>query len=124
MSLEKIQKRIKILEKYKEENKKSREMIKDTLESDDKYQEALETSKQAAKLKKEIKERIMEQPNMEELQWKIKENREEIKINNQILAQELSQYMQKTNSNQIEDDTGEIRTFEMSVKLSRKKNDF
>ena len=84
----------------------------------------MQTTKQATKLKKEIKEKIMSQPNMEELEWKIKENREEIKINNQILAEELSKYYIKNKSNQIEDADGEIRTFEISVKLSKKKNNY
>ncbi len=120
MSISEIQKRIKIIEDYKEENKKSLEMIKSTLENDSKYSEVLETAKEANKLKKEIKDKIMGEPNMEELYWKIKENREEIKINNQILAQQLSQYLNTTKTNQIEDSEGQLRTFEISVKLSKK----
>ena len=114
-----IQKRLQKINEYKEENKKTKELLDQELENSETYQEATKKAKEVATQKRNIKEKIFERPENDKLVWKIKENREEIKIQQDILAQELVQYYQKTKSNEIKDIEGKKFRFELKAKLSK-----
>jgi hypothetical protein len=122
MDILSIQKRMQKINEYKDEIKKTKEMIDNILENSDIYKEAVKKAKETANQKKQAKETILEQPENDKLVWKIKENQEEIKIQKEILVQELIEYYQKTKSNEIKDLNGEIVKFQMSVNF-KKTND-
>ncbi len=119
MSIIAIQKRIQKITEYKDENKKTKELLDAALENSEIYQEAHQKSKEIASQKKQIKERIFESPENDKLVWKIKENNEEVKIQREILAQELIEYSQKNKTNEINDIDGNKFRFELSVNLKK-----
>lgn len=119
MSIIAIQKRIQKINEYKDENKKTKELLDAALENSDIYKEAHKKSKEVASQKKQIKDKILESPENDKLVWKIKENQEEIKIQKEILAQELVEYYQKEKTNEINDIDGNKLKFELSANLKK-----
>ncbi|MDD3688195.1 MAG: hypothetical protein PHE56_15715 [Bacteroidales bacterium] len=122
MNIASIQKRIQKINEYKDENKKTKELLDAALDGSEIYQEVNKKSKSVAQEKRQVKEKIFESPENDKLVWKIKENQEEIKIQKEILAQELVDYMKKNNTNEISDIEGNKMRFEISVSL-KKLND-
>lgn len=117
MEISNIQNRLKVIEDYKNENKKAKELLKGSLENNEKFVEISEAVKDATTLKKKMKDEIYALPENEKLVWQIKENQEEIKINEEILSTELLSYYQKSKSNEIKDHKGVPRRFQLSVKF-------
>lgn len=122
MNIQTIKKRIAHIEGCREEIKKIKEIIDGQLEGNTEYQEAHKKSKEATSAKKRIKEEVLAKPENEKLSFEVKENQEEIKTEEQILATELVEYYQKNNSDEIEDDAGQKRKFKISVKLFPARN--
>lgn len=122
MDISKIQKRITQINEYKEEIKKSNELINSQLENDTEYQEAVRKAKEISATKKRIKENILEDPSNEKIVWNIKEAKEEIQTQEQILSSELINYYQKNNTDEILDENGEKIKFKISIKLSKLKS--
>lgn len=119
MSITAIQKRIQKINEYKDENKKTKELLDTALENSEIYQEINKKAKAVAQEKRQAKEKIFESPENDKLVWKIKENKEEIKIQREILAQELVDYMKKNKTNEIDDIDGNKFRFEISVNLKK-----
>lgn len=119
MTIVSIQKRIQKINEYKDENKKTKELLDNELKNSDMYQEALKKTKEANSYKKQIKDKIFERPENDKLLWKIKENLEEVKIQKEILAQELVEYYQHNKTNEINDIEGNKFRFEISVNLKK-----
>lgn len=122
MDIAQIQKRIRQINEYKDEIKKSKELIDDQLENNDEYREATKKAKEVAAAKRRIKEEIMNKAENEKIAWDMKEAKEEINTLKQILSTELVEYYQKNNTDEITDENGEKIKFSFSVKLMRNKN--
>lgn len=124
MDIGKIQREMEKIEKLKEEIKASKELIKDQLDDNAEYAEANKKGKEIASKKKRLKEEILAKPENEKVVWDIKENQEEIKVSEEILAGELVEYYQSAKTDRIEDANGESRKFKISVKILPKNSRF
>lgn len=117
MDLSTVQKRISLLEKYSQENRELKEMIKEELENEIKYVEAVEETKAAVNKRKQIKDEILANgPNQKMLET-IKSNSEEIATLREILSSELMQVYEENKTDEIADENGENRKFKINVKL-------
>lgn len=117
MQDESILKRLKIINDLKEEIGKVKALYDESLEDDNSLQEAEE---QAEKIKNELKERklkVFAKPEVQEMNFKLKELKDELKENNEILAQELADYYKESGSLQITDEEGNQKRIKFSAKL-------
>lgn len=117
MDLASIQKRIAQMEQFQNEIKAAQEMLKSELESDPSYMEALEEAKSTASKKKRLRDEIIGRGPNEKLVLEIKENKEEIKTLKQILTAELLQHYQETQTDEVPDQNGVPRKFQINAKV-------
>lgn len=121
MSIPEIQKRIEIIDKLTEENRYSQEMLRSELECDADYMDTVAKAKEINTKKKRLKEEIYEKGSNKELLEKVKENKEEISTNKEILAHELAKLYVTSNTNEIQDNSGDNRKFKINITLSPKR---
>lgn len=121
MEIEGIQKRIAMIEKYEEEIRVAKEMLKGELENSTEYLQAEEETKEAQNKKKKIKEDILNSGPNQKLVADIKSNTEEISTLREILSAELVQVFKESDTDEIQDATGEKRKLKVSIKLAPKK---
>ncbi len=119
-----IQKRIAMLEKAAKEIRDAREMLKEELENDPVYVEAVKEANEANSKKKRIKEEIMNRGANKKLIDEIKENNEEISTLKEILSAELVQIYEEDKIDEVTDQYGEVRKFQVLAKLLPKKGNF
>ncbi|RJR27017.1 hypothetical protein C4561_04550 [candidate division WWE3 bacterium] len=117
MSIDTINKRLKILSDLQEEMNKARNVFDDTLENDPAYQEFQEEIKKVKEESSVKKDKILTSPTVRDLQEQMKKIREDIKENKEILAQELADYYKESGSLQITDEEGNTKRIIFSVKL-------
>lgn len=120
-TLETVRRRLVILEKAREELKKAKEMYDDIFINDPLYQEADKEVKEISKKKKEVQARIARQPNVASLNAKIKEVKDHIKDNEEVLSQELIEYYRTAGVTEIEDAEGNVQEFAIFVRLKPKR---
>lgn len=121
MDIGQIQKRIGLLEKMAKEVRDARDMLKDELENDPIYIEAVKESDEANSKKKRLKEEILGRgPNLK-LSEDIKANNEEMKTLKEILSAELTQVWGESQIDEITDHNGDVRKFQVGAKLLPKK---
>jgi len=124
MEIDQIQKRIGLIEKAAKEIRDAREMLKEELESDPSYIEAVKEANEANTKKKRIKEEIMGRgPNMK-LNEDIKANAEEVATLKEILSTELMQVWGENQTDEITDHNGEVRKFQVLAKLLPRKGSY
>jgi len=99
------------LDHLKEEMAKTRDMLNAIYENDSTYQEHDRLAKEAARVKGQTKKQIQKQPQVADLESKIKEFRIQIKEYSEALSEYLKLYREQTGSTQFETATGE--TFEI-----------
>ncbi|MDP4011713.1 MAG: hypothetical protein Q8P72_05830 [Candidatus Roizmanbacteria bacterium] len=92
-------------------------MLKDAFENDAEYSEVQEKSNEIQKLKKTVKDRIIEDPSVALLSDKVADLRAEVKETQIALSDYLSQYFQESGLRQITGTDGEIREIVTTVKL-------
>ena len=112
-----IQRRIGMIEKLQQEIKIAKDALRQTLEDDGQYKSVNEEAKQATQKKKVIKDQIWNQPANRALLEDVKVNTEEINTLQDILNAELVDYAQKNNTDEIEDESGNIIKFKIVAKL-------
>jgi len=117
MDLSVIKERIKIIEELEEENRKAKELLKSALENDSSYTQIAQEAKSATKKKKELKDAIYAQESNAKLVEDIRENMDEIKTLQEILAVELMDFHEKNKTDEFVDASGEKRKFVFTVKL-------
>ena len=117
MDMAAIQKRISLLEKYTQENREMKEMIKEELENDLGYVELVEEAKAIAEKKKRLKDEILAAGPNQKLADTIKSNTEEIGLLREILSAELIQVYTENKTDEITDEAGQSRKFKINVKL-------
>ena len=112
-----IQRRIAMIQKLQEEVKIAKDALRQALEDDAQYVTANTDAKDAAGKKKVIKDQIWNQPQNRALLEDVKVNGEEIATLQQILNQELVEYARANNTDEIEDESGNVIKFEIIAKL-------
>lgn len=120
MDITVIQRRIGMVEKFKEEIKIAKEALKNELDNDPAYLEANQIAKDAALKKKQVKDLIWGQAHARKLLDDVAANTEEINTLQEILNDELMQYYQEHKTNEIEKENGELIKFKLIAKLQNK----
>ena len=120
MDLGVIKERIGIIERLEQENRVSRELLKDVLENSETYKDVAAKAKESATEKKRIKDTIMSEPENKSAVESIRENMEEISTLKEILSAELMEFYQEKKTDEIEAADGTPRKFKISIKLTRK----
>ncbi len=106
MSTDTITKRLKILSDLNEELNKIKALYDESLENDPKYQEIQEEQNKVKDQYKEQRAKILEDTTFADLNNQVKELRQDIKENKEILAQELADYYKDSGSLEIVDEEG------------------
>lgn len=119
MDLSVIKERISIIERLEQENRVSRELLKDALENSETYKDVAAKAKESATEKKRIKDTLMNESGNKSAVESIKENMEEISTLKEILSAELMEYYQEKKTDEIESADGTPRKFKISIKLTR-----
>ncbi len=120
-TLEIVRRRLTVLEKAHAEMKKLNEMYNDTFVSDGFYVDADKVVKDALKRKKDVKSQLAKQPQAAQLNGKIKDLKDQIKMNEESLSQELMEYYRTSGVTEIETEDGEVQEFAIVIKLKSKK---
>lgn len=116
MDIEVLRERITIIDRLEQENKISKDLIKDALENSLEYQEAAKKAKEGTTEKKRIRDQIMREESNHKAMLTIKENVEEINTLKEILSAELMEFYQKNKTDEIKTQDGP-RKFKFSVRI-------
>jgi hypothetical protein len=108
------------IDKRKNELKKYREMINDSLTNDRVYQEQDKAAKESAKVRNVTKSQLLKQPSLMDTVKKMHETAAELKEMNEALSDYLSEFRRISGSNEIETDEGEVREIIYVAKLVKK----
>lgn len=117
-----VRQRIRQIEEYENQNKISRETLKNELDNDPSYEEAVLKAKEAISNKKKLKDEIFAKKENQEVIAQIKENMEEIKMMREILSAELAELYREKQIDEIEDEDGDTRKFKLVAKVMPKKS--
>jgi hypothetical protein len=117
MSTDKITNRLKIISDIQDEMKKVRVLYNEELEQDQSYLELQEERKKVRDQNKTHKLRTLNNPTFNEYEQQLKELREDMKENKEILAQEIADYYKESGKMEIVDEEGNTRRVVFSVKL-------
>lgn len=120
-TLQIVRRRLTILEKAKVELGKLKEMYNDIFVNDPTYNEADKVVKDAMKKRKDVQARLSKQPNVAELNGKLKDLKSQIKDNEDVLSTELMEYYKTAGVMEIETENGDVQEFAIVVKLKSKK---
>lgn len=121
MSIEMIQRRIKIIEDLQAEINKLKQNYDESLENNPVYQEAQKQEEEVKKVKEQAKEKVekvKENPTLKGMQDQLKELKEEMKNNKDVLSQELADYYKDSGSMEIVDSDGATKHIKFSAKLT------
>lgn len=119
-TLEVVRRRLTILEQSRAEYKKLKEMHDDAFLNDELYVKADKLVKEATNKRKEIQTALSKQPGIAETVGKMKELKEQIKSNEETLADELMEYYKTAGVMEIEDADGNVQEFVISIRLKPK----
>lgn len=117
MSLEMVNKRLKIIEDLQEEINRIKALYSETLENSEEMQKIEEESKKFREETKERKQKVMQKPELVSFQEQMKDISSEIKANKEVLAQELADYYKESGSMEFTDSDGNTKRVIFSVKL-------
>lgn len=120
-TVEILRRRLKIIEKTKQDLKNLKDMYDDFFLNQDGYQAVEKVVKEAVRKRKDIKAQLAKQPQIMEVFLKIKELKEQLKDNQQSLSYELMDYYKTSGVTEIEDEEGNVQEFEIVVKLKPKR---
>jgi len=121
MSIEMIQRRIKIISDLQVDMNKVKGNYDEALENNPMYQEAQQQEEDMKKVKEEAKikvEKVKENPTLKGMMDQMKELKEEIKSNREALSQELADYYKDSGSMEIVDEDGNTKHIKFSAKLT------
>jgi len=121
MNIAQIQKRIEMIDKLEDENRISKETLKQEMDNDDEYTRVNGEAKEALSRKKRVKDQILAKDQNQQIIDQIKANNEEIATLKEILSTELVEVYQIGKTDEIQDSTGETRKFKLVAKISTKK---
>jgi hypothetical protein len=118
MTIETVQKRLKILSDLQDELNRIRALVNESLDNDPVYQEVQEAEKKIKEETKEKKQKVKAAPTIKSMDDELKEIRNQIKENKEILALELANYYKESGSLQIVDEDGNTKRVIFSVRLT------
>jgi len=121
MSVEMIQRRIKIISDLQADINKVKANYDEALENNPLYQEAQEQEEQMKKVKEEAKikvEKVKENPTLKGMVDQMKELKEEVKNNKEALSQELADYYKDSGSMEIVDEDGNTKHIKFTARLT------
>jgi predicted nuclease with TOPRIM domain len=108
------------IDKLKEQSKAQKQMFDDAFKNDAEYAKQNDKVKEETKKRTGIKQRILKQPAVAQLQSKLNELKEEVKDAQSGLASYVQRYYQVSGSNQIMGTDGEMREIILVPKLVKK----
>lgn len=119
---EMIKNHITSIDKFREEQKKLREMFEDSFNNNPIYRENTEKAKEALKVKATTRQQIASQPSVISIQQKLKGLSQDVKERQAALSDYLLEYQRLTGANEIEDNEGQIREIINSAKLIKRSS--
>lgn len=108
------------LAEIKEKQKQLNEMLKSYLENNDDYREAAKLAKEAASKKSAIKQRLLSQPESQDLPAKLLEVKEEKAELTESLSYYLAEYQRLSGTNEFEDENGDLKQIVFVAKLVKR----
>lgn len=117
MSIETINKRLKIISDLQEELNKAKNALDEKLEDDPAYQKFQEEQTKISEEIKAKKEKILVAPTLKSMDNELRKIRQEIKENKEFLAVELADYYKESGSFEITDEDGNTMRIVFSAKL-------
>jgi hypothetical protein len=117
MSIDTIQRRLKILSDLQDEINKIMGLVRESLENDPEYQAVQEAEKKLKEETKDKKVKAKSAPTLKNMDDEVKELRRQVKENKEILAIELADYYKESGSLEIVDNEGNVKRVVFSVKL-------
>ncbi len=117
MNLDMIAKRLKIISDLNEELNKIKALHDESLENSKEFQEVQEQEEKIKQETKEKKEKLMASPTLKAMQDQIKELRNDLKENKEVLAQELADYYKDSGSMEITDEDGNVKRIKFAARL-------
>lgn len=117
MSIETINKRLKILSDLQEELNKAKSVLDEKLEDDPNYQKFQEEQIKFKEEAKEKKDKVLKTQTIKAIDDEVKNLRTEIKENKEILAMELADYYKDSGILEITDQEGVVKRIIFSAKL-------
>jgi len=109
------------LETLQKSLKEQSAMLSDAYANDAEYSEVHAKSREIQKLKKTVKDRIIQEPAVAILDEKVADLRSQVKETQQALSDYLTQYFQESGMRQITGTDGETREIVTMVKLVKKR---
>lgn len=110
------------IEKLKEDISTNKDMLEDALNNDPDYRREFDKAKEAAKVRNELKKRIMLQPELMSINTKMKNQKAHLKELKETLSEYLQEYQRQTGSKTIEGSNGELNQIISSARLVKTSN--
>jgi predicted ATP-dependent endonuclease of OLD family len=117
MTVEMINKRLKIIEDLQEELRRIKALYAESLDESDEFQEIEEEAKKFRQESKEKKERVLEKPEIKEFKEQIQDTQRDIKDQREVLSMELAEHYKESGSIEITDSDGNKKRMVFNVKL-------
>ena len=118
-----IQKRLELLDKSEAEYKTKKEMLQDSLKSDEELIALEDKMKDARQRYSAQKQALMNEPDNQKLTADLKDLAIEIKDTKKLLGDELIAYFMANNTLEYIDPSGAKRRFTVSAKFSKGKEE-
>lgn len=119
-TLEIVRRRLTIIEKSREELKKLKEMYTDAFLNNELFVKADKLVKEATQKRKEIQAELSKQPAVAQVAGKLKDVKEQVKSEEVSLGDDLMEYYKTAGVMEIEDADGNVREFQITIKLKPK----
>ena len=121
LSLEElIKNHIESIEKLKLEVKQAKEMFDDSFESNPTYREHMEKVKDVTKSKNALRQQIVKQPSVSQLEQKVKDLRFDLSEKNKTLSDLVQDYKEQTGATSIETRDGKVLEIVSTSKLVKR----
>lgn len=108
------------IDRLTDELKKQKEMLQSVFDNDETYKKHADLAKEATRVKSNTKMQILKQPQVAELNEKVKSLQSQLKENEEGLSEYLREYNRLTGITEIEGNDGEIRQIVYVAKLIKK----
>lgn len=112
-----IQNYIASIDRQKHTLTEHRQMLSDSFMNDETYKAEAEKVKAATKIRNQVKQQILKQPQLMALSAKIKDLNEELKASKEALSSYLQDYQKLTGANEIEDANGNLNEIVYTARL-------
>jgi hypothetical protein len=117
-----IKNHVESIDKMRLELKQAREMFDDSFNNNPTYREHLERVKEANKAKNSVKQQIIKQPSVSQLDQKVKDIRFDLSEKGKTLSDLLQDYKEQTGNSSIETRDGQILEIVSISKLVRRSS--